>query len=89
VEQVGLHDNFFDLGGHSLLMAQIHPAIRALCAREITLVDLFTYPTVHALARFMSADTPPQTALASDDEDDAKLKAARNRMRLRREQQTA
>ena len=47
----GVHDNFFDLGGHSLLL---RPGARAACerrsARELSMVDLFQYPTVAALA---------------------------------------
>ncbi|HTG35648.1 MAG TPA: non-ribosomal peptide synthase/polyketide synthase [Thermoanaerobaculia bacterium] len=50
VERVGLHDNFFDLGGHSLLMARVHDRIRKELGREVSLVELFQYPTVATLA---------------------------------------
>jgi natural product biosynthesis luciferase-like monooxygenase protein len=51
LEQVGTHDNFFDLGGNSLLMAQVSTKLRSALGRDISLVDLFRYPTVHALAK--------------------------------------
>ncbi|HEX5706031.1 MAG TPA: amino acid adenylation domain-containing protein [Pyrinomonadaceae bacterium] len=53
VERVGSNDNFFELGGHSLLAIQVHRKLRERLAREISIVDLFTYPTVHSLASFL------------------------------------
>lgn len=46
-------DNFFDLGGGSLLMIRLHAAIREELGRELPLVDLFRFPTIGALARHM------------------------------------
>ncbi|HEX6289409.1 MAG TPA: amino acid adenylation domain-containing protein [Herpetosiphonaceae bacterium] len=58
VEQIGAHDNFFDLGGHSLRMLQVQGKLRAALNREISMVDLFRYPTVSALAAALSAPPP-------------------------------
>ncbi|HET9366286.1 MAG TPA: condensation domain-containing protein [Candidatus Angelobacter sp.] len=55
VDQVGVHDNFFDLGGHSLLMIQIHQKLRADLAVEIELLHLFQFPTIDSLVRFLQA----------------------------------
>ncbi len=52
---VGIHDNFFDLGGHSLLLAKVHAALKRDLGRELSLVDLFRYPTVAALAQALAA----------------------------------
>jgi len=54
VGQVGLHDNFFDLGGHSLLVVQMQARLRAALARDVPVVKLFQYPTIGALAAFLS-----------------------------------
>jgi amino acid adenylation domain-containing protein len=54
IEKIGLHDNFFDLGGHSLLMAQVQSRLRELLGREIAMVDLFSHPTVGGLARHLA-----------------------------------
>ncbi|HSL81697.1 MAG TPA: non-ribosomal peptide synthetase, partial [Thermoanaerobaculia bacterium] len=51
VERVGLYDNFFDLGGHSLLMVQVFSRIRAQVETELLMVELFEFPTVSAMAR--------------------------------------
>jgi amino acid adenylation domain-containing protein len=51
VEKVGLYDNFFDLGGHSLLVIQAHSKMREEKKWEISIIDLFNYPTVSQLAK--------------------------------------
>ncbi|WP_344525573.1 amino acid adenylation domain-containing protein, partial [Streptomyces rectiviolaceus] len=50
VERVGLRDNFFDLGGHSLLMAEFRTGLAAALGHELTMVELFQHPTIESLA---------------------------------------
>ncbi|MBO1321653.1 amino acid adenylation domain-containing protein [Acanthopleuribacter pedis] len=52
-EQVGRDDNFFDLGGHSLLMLKLQARLRAL-GGDIALIDLFAATTVSAQAGLVS-----------------------------------
>ncbi len=54
VDKVGLHSNFFDLGGHSLLMVQVHEKLAAAFGRRFSMVELFQHPTVAALARHIA-----------------------------------
>ncbi|WNG27711.1 amino acid adenylation domain-containing protein [Cystobacter fuscus] len=49
-QDVGAHDNFFDLGGNSLSLARLHSRLVAELGRDIAIVDLFEHPTVAALA---------------------------------------
>ena len=49
-EHVGLDDNFFDIGGTSLLLVSVHTKLQALLNRKISVADLFGYTTVRALA---------------------------------------
>lgn len=51
---VGLNDNFFDLGAHSLTVAEAHAQLQGALGREIALVDLFQYSTVSSLARHLA-----------------------------------
>ena len=53
LEQVGVDDNFFEIGGHSLLLAKVHARLAASFPREVTMLDLFRHPTVRALAAFV------------------------------------
>ena len=55
VQRIGVHDDFFDLGGHSLLVIQLHRRVRPLVARPVAIADLFRYPTVHKLTAFLQA----------------------------------
>ena len=50
MDRVGADDNFFDLGGNSLLLVKARSRLAEVFAREVPTVTLFTYPTVRALA---------------------------------------
>lgn len=56
IEQVGLNDNFFDLGAHSLMVAEVHVQLQQILNRELSLVDLFQFPTVRSLASHLSGE---------------------------------
>jgi aspartate racemase len=53
LEKLGVHDNFFELGGHSLLLARLHTRLRETVRTRVSMVDLFRYPTVASLARWL------------------------------------
>lgn len=53
VARVDVHDDFFDLGGHSLLTIQLHRRISPLVDRPVAIADLFRYSTVATLAAFL------------------------------------
>ena len=89
VRAVGIHDNFFDLGGHSLLLPKVLTKVRAMTGREVSMVDLFRYPTVHALAAYLAG---PRDA-AVEGAGSRRLKETRDagvrRMKQRRAKQSA
>jgi len=58
LQAVGRHDNFFDLGGHSLLLGRVLTQVRSLNKRPLRMVDLFQYPTVQSLAAYVDGDGP-------------------------------
>ncbi|MFI8193335.1 amino acid adenylation domain-containing protein [Streptomyces sp. NPDC085946] len=63
-DRVGRDDNFFDLGGNSLLLVAAQSAVDRAFGIELPVVDLFAHPTVRDLARHLAALTGPQTAAA-------------------------
>jgi amino acid adenylation domain-containing protein len=52
---VGINDNFFDLGGHSLLVVQLQSRLRKKLNCQISLVELFQRTTVSAIASYLDA----------------------------------
>ena len=50
VTEIGIHDNFFDLGANSLMMMRANARLRETLRRDLALVELFEHPTVSALA---------------------------------------
>ncbi|HEY9856591.1 MAG TPA: amino acid adenylation domain-containing protein [Stenomitos sp.] len=63
VDRVGIHDHFFDLGGHSLLVTQVASRIYEAFGVSLAVRDLFMRPTVAALA-----DLIFETMASEDDE---------------------
>ncbi len=53
VPRVGSEENFFDLGGHSLLLTQVQVLLRDRLGRDVSLMNLLTHTTVRALARHL------------------------------------
>jgi natural product biosynthesis luciferase-like monooxygenase protein len=77
LDRVGAHDNFFDIGANSLLMVQAHTLLRDKLQRPLSLVDLFRFPTVSALAAALHQGTGGTAALADSQlRAQARLKAA-------------
>ena len=56
VERVGINDNFFDLGGHSLLMVQTHNKLQKIFS-HLSMIEMFQYPTVHSLAKCLTQNS--------------------------------
>lgn len=66
VEHVGIHDNFFDLGGHSLTAVRMHSQLQASLSRPFALTSVFEYPTIHALANFLQRKPVETVAQATE-----------------------
>jgi amino acid adenylation domain-containing protein len=61
VEKVGLHDNFFDLGGHSLLLVQVCDKLQKVLNRPIIIADMFRYPTISSLSSYLDGEEASQS----------------------------
>lgn len=53
LETINIDDNFFDLGGHSLLLSRVNEELQRRLEREIPLIHLFEYPTIRSLSNWI------------------------------------
>jgi amino acid adenylation domain-containing protein len=67
VDRVGVRDNFFDLGGHSLLLIRVHARLRQELDSDVAVIDLFRYPTIESMVSWLNrrSQSHPITAGAN------------------------
>lgn len=58
LQTVGIQDNFFDLGASSLHMVQVHSKLQTALNRDISMKEMFKYPTVSLFAEYLSQQQP-------------------------------
>jgi len=76
LERVGIDENFFDIGGNSLVLVRVHGWLEKRLKAQISVVELFRYPTIRTLAAFLSERGDQQSV----------VEKARQRAVRRREQ---
>lgn len=84
VDAVSLTRGFFDLGGHSLLMVEVHDRLQDQLGVQLSLVDLFRYPTVRELAGFLEKRGRAEPVMPGTDRGRTRQQAAMMRARLNR-----
>jgi acyl carrier protein len=84
VDSVGLDDNFFDIGGDSLLLVAVHSNLQKTLQIEIPVTDLFEFTTVRTLARRLGSQKAPAASAALSD---SQLQAQRQRDAFARQRQ--
>lgn len=62
LEKMSINVNFFDLGGHSLLLVQVYNRLLEVTDRKISITDLFRFPTIKKLADFLSQSENKESA---------------------------
>lgn len=62
LEKVGIHDDFFNIGGNSLKVIQLNNKLKQVLEKEISVVRMFEYRTIHSLARYLSGDSAGESS---------------------------
>ena len=79
--RIGIDDNFFEIGGHSLLAVKMISRTREACAVELVLTQAFEYPSVRELAQYIdnikwvqaSAGTPAGNDATNEDREEFEI----------------
>jgi hypothetical protein len=87
VERVGIDDNFFDLGGHSLLVVQLHSRLRETVRDAPSVIDLFKFSTIRSLADHLGRSDPEESSARAVDL--LRERAGRQREAFRRRRRQA
>jgi len=53
LETIGVQDNFFEIGGHSLLAVTVHRRLEEVFEKDFSMVEMFRYPTIGTLAHYL------------------------------------
>ena len=61
MKKVGIYDNFFEAGGNSLLLIQVLGKLQEIFGNQLSTVEMFQYPTIHALAKHLTQDKTRKT----------------------------
>jgi acyl carrier protein len=92
IDQIGIDDNFFDLGATSLDLIQMNLKLKEVLARDIPLVMMFTYPTIGSLSGYLSGGNGGERSVGVVEERGQQIKKGRRSMqntyRLRRREAT-
>ena len=57
IKSVGLDDNFFDLGGHSLSMTKAHIRLQEILQRDFSIVEMFSHPTIRSFSDYLNKES--------------------------------
>jgi hypothetical protein len=80
LDAVDVNRSFFELGGQSVLLVQVHHRLAQLSGRSLTVVDLLRYPTIGALASFLDQEQKAKPTFAG-----AAARASKQRSSSRRQ----
>ena len=80
IENISIEDNFFDLGGHSLLLVQMYHRLRESVTADLSVVTLLEFPTIGSLARHLE----PSAGQVGERADQVRERAQRQKQALAR-----
>ncbi|MBD2520193.1 amino acid adenylation domain-containing protein, partial [Nostoc sp. FACHB-973] len=89
VEKVGIYNNFFELGGHSLLLVRINQQLQEKIGLEVSIVDMFNYPTIHSLSQYLSTKLNKEDTIKQNNyrhQSHSEIKSLRNQQLESRQQ---
>jgi epothilone synthetase B len=84
VDDIGIHQNFFDIGANSIQMVQILNEVCKTFDREVRVTEIFRHPTISSLAGSVAGEDAPANTVDQAAERAARRRASRGGQRRRR-----
>ncbi len=81
IDDIGVTDNFFDIGGHSLLVVRLHRRLRDRLPVAVSLTDLYRFPTVRSLTKALADETEASSTNSGVDRAAKRREVQRRRSR--------
>ncbi|MGG3640837.1 amino acid adenylation domain-containing protein [Bacillus gobiensis] len=85
MNQVGIHDHFFELGGNSLTIIQVNERLKEELEIDISVVELFRHPTISSLAQQVKSKNENRTPENENADRGKVMEESRNRLKQRRQ----
>ena len=82
--EAGANDNFFDVGGNSLLLTNAHEKLVRALGRPLSITAMFEYPTISTLARFLGQSLVTQLSKIDQRAQQQRAAVARNQLNKQR-----
>jgi acyl carrier protein len=80
---IGIHENFFDVGGTSLQVVLVVTKLRKAFSQELPVTALFAHPTIAAMAEYLERDQNAATSTVADGETRRQALQQQQELRLR------
>ena len=85
VNRVGRHQNFFDIGGNSLITIQVQSKLAQRLGKEVPVIDLFRFPTISALAEHLAEIAKRLTFQENQARAEMRIAATTNLLQMRQQ----
>jgi amino acid adenylation domain-containing protein len=83
LEEVGVHDNFFTLGGNSINILKVNSRLEMKLKKSFPVVKMFKYPTVHAFAHYLLHGDDEVLPVEKEKKISGKMARGKDRLRER------
>lgn len=90
-DEISVNDNFFEIGGYSFLLLELHERLSELIGQKFEIVDLFQYPTIQSFVDYIDniESKNDKTVSISRKADTNQKKEALKNKRMKRDRSTA
>jgi amino acid adenylation domain-containing protein len=84
IEKISIYDNFFHLGGNSLGVIRVHQKLQEMLRQELSIVLLYRYLTIHALAGYLARQEEFEERFARETDRGDDIRRGKNRLQQRK-----